>query len=211
MSKSGKKSKSTHEITLSTEPRIGRAKQHGALVNDFVHVFVDDQNLFWGIVNYQYGINYRIDFGKLLIEVSKDVEGKPRGVKSAYIAGIIPEDDSFWEIAKNKGFTVRRGYLGSSNRSKQDDAFLITEITSALYEQEGPSTIVLTAGDADYVPPLMRALDKGWRTEVAFVTQGVSAALVPVVHQFRQILPQDIRHRGKGYRGSSNEKGFDYV
>lgn len=98
--------------------------------------------------------------------------GTARGVKSAYIAGVIPDDDSFWEIAKSRGFTVRRGFLGSNSRSKQDDAYLITDMTSTLYEEEGPSTIVLVAGDADYVPPLRKAVERRWRTECAFINRG---------------------------------------
>ena len=171
----------------------GGAKQHNKLVNDLVHVFVDDQNLFWGIVNNDRGIAFRIDFGRLLLAAARDAQGQPRGVQSAFIAGVVPDDDSFWEAAKSRGFTVKRGYLGHNNRSKQDDAYLITEVVSTLYEEAGPSTVVVVAGDADYVPPLELAVKKGWRTEVAFVNRGVSTALVPVVHGFRRIAVGDIQ------------------
>lgn len=171
----------------------GRAPQHGK-VNELVHIFVDDQNLFWGIVNEEMGPGFRIDFGKLLITACRDSSGRARGVRSAYIAGVIPDDDSFWEIAKSQGFTVRRGYLGTNNRSKQDDAYLITDMTATLYEQAGPSTIVLVAGDADYVPPLKKALEKGWRTEVAFTNRGIAPALATVVHEFRKITARQIEY-----------------
>ncbi|AXY40867.1 NYN domain-containing protein [Halomonas sp. JS92-SW72] len=183
---SKKKKKSEQESAI----RPGSAKEHGELVNGSVHVFVDDQNLFWGAVNAGEGRNYRVDFGRLLTAACRDGNGKSRFVKSAYIAGVIPDDDSFWYMAEKQGFTVRRGYLsnaGGQQRSKQDDAYLITEITSTLYEQEGPSTIVLVAGDADYVPPLIRANEKGWRVEVAFIARGLSSALDPVTHFFRSI------------------------
>ena len=170
----------------------GGAQTHGNLTSANVHVFVDDQNLFWGIVNKQMGPGFRIDFGRLLDVVSKDSDGKVRGIKTAYIAGVIPDDDTFWVVAENQGFTVRRGFLGANNRSKQDDAYLITDLVSTLYEQEGPSTIVLVAGDADYAPALIKAIEKGWRTEVAFIEHGVSAALSPVVHEFRTFHPADI-------------------
>jgi hypothetical protein len=187
-------------------PKIGRAPDHKPLANEMVHVFVDDQNLFWGIVNDIAGRSYRIDFGELLTEVSKDGKGNIRAVKSAYIAGVIPDDDSFWQIAENQGFKVMRGYLGSGNRSKQDDAFLISEIVSTIYEQEGPSTIVLVAGDADYVPPLLKSLDKGWRNEAAFINRGTSFSLETVVHEFRLISPDVIEHvRGRGYRGNPHK------
>ncbi|WP_297902544.1 NYN domain-containing protein [Metallibacterium sp.] len=183
---SKKKAKKTIEPSI----RLGSARSHAELTNDFVHIFVDDQNLFWGVLNSGQSFGYRVDFGRLLTAASKDKDGKTRFVKSAYIAGVIPDDDSFWKIAENQGFTVRRGYLSSSGgqqRSKQDDAYLITEITSTLYEQKGPSTIVLVAGDADYVPPLIRANEKGWRIEVAFIERGLSSALDPVCHLFRTV------------------------
>lgn len=174
--------------------RIGRAPHHDSLANDRVHVFVDDQNLFWGIVNQQYGPSFRIDFGRLLTLASKDTNGQTRYVESAYIAGVIPDDDSFWKIAENQGFTVRRGYLGTQQRSKQDDAYLITDLTATLYEQVGPSTIVLVAGDADYVPPLEKSLSKGWRNEVEFIDRGIAESLEPVIHEFRQISPVAIEY-----------------
>jgi len=177
--------------------RPGAAKPHRDLVDDFVHVFVDDQNLFWGVLNSGQGPGYRVDFGRLLTAASRNEQGRVRFVKSAYIAGVIPDDDSFWRIAENQGFTVKRGYLsgaGGRQRSKQDDAFLITEITSALYEQKGPSTIVLVAGDADYVPPLIRANEKMWRVEVAFIERGLSSALDPVAHLFRTINTSEIQY-----------------
>jgi uncharacterized LabA/DUF88 family protein len=165
----------------------GSAPPHGALANNLVHVFVDDQNLFYGIVNEERDRSYRMDFGELLTEVSKGGDKKSRGIRSAYIAGVIPDDDTFWQIAENQGFTVRRGFLGANNRSKQDDAYLIADMVSTLFEHEGPSTIILVAGDADYVPPLKKSLEKGWRNEVAFIRRGVSAALHPFVHEYRTI------------------------
>ena len=174
--------------------RNPKAPAHGKLANDLVHVFVDDQNLFWGIVNNTYGHGFRIDFGRLLRAAAIDSNyGIPRVVESAYIAGVIPDDDSFWEIAQNQGFEVRRGFLGANKRSKQDDAYLITDMTRTVCKQAGPSTVILVAGDADYVPPLKAALEEGWRTEVAFLDQGVSAALESCVHEFRQISPVDIQ------------------
>lgn len=173
--------------------RDGGAPPHGPLANNQVHVFVDDQNLFWGIVNDKYGAGFRIDFGRLLSAACKDGNGAPRFVKSAYIAGVIPDEDSFWEVVKRQGFTVKRGYLSGAKkqRSKQDDAYLISDLVAAVYEESGPSTVVLIAGDADYAPPLIKALAKGWRTEVLFIDRGLSTALEPYVHQFRSMnVPQ---------------------
>jgi uncharacterized LabA/DUF88 family protein len=173
--------------------RIARAPAHAPLVDNGVHVFVDDQNLFWGITNDVYGKGYRMDFGRLLLETARGPDGQPRPVRTAYIAGVVPDDDYFWEVAKSQGFEVKRGYLGTNNRSKQDDAYLISEIVSTIYEKTGPSTIVLVAGDADYMPPLIKVLSKGWRTEVAFIGHSISVSLEPVTHQFRELLPTSIQ------------------
>ena len=175
--------------------RVGAAPPHGELVDRRVHVFVDDQNLFWGIVNQKYGPDFRIDFGRLLLRASRSSTGENRFVSSAYIAGVIPDDDSvFGRLWKIKALQSDGAFLGSGNCSKQYNAYLITDLTATLYEQEGPSTIVLVAGDADYVPPLSKALDKGWRNEVAFIDRGVSDALGSVVHEFRIMSPPSIEY-----------------
>jgi uncharacterized LabA/DUF88 family protein len=200
MSKKGKK-------PGPAELREGKAAAHKPLVDDRVHIFVDDQNLFWGIVNEQLGRGYRLDFGRLLSAACKKKDGTSRFVKSAYIAGVIPDDDSFWKVAESQGFTVRRGYLGSAGggrqRSKQDDAYLITDMTATLYEQAGPSTIVLVAGDADYVPPLLKAIEKGWRVEVVFLNRGLSSALDPVTHEFRVLNASNVQYFPPGSRGAA--------
>jgi uncharacterized LabA/DUF88 family protein len=187
--------KKKKSAALTPSSREGHAAAHGELVNEAVHVFVDDQNLFWGLLNAGKSRSYRLDFGRLLLAAAKDTNGNTRYVKSAYIAGVIPDDDSFWTVAEKQGFKVMRGYLSGtpgSQRSKQDDAYLVTEITSTLYEQDGPSTIVLVAGDADYVPPLIKAGQKGWRVEVAFIDRGLSSALDAVAHEFRTMNSSSI-------------------
>lgn len=174
--------------------RTGRAPTHRPLSNDAVHVFVDDQNLFFGIVNDRYGKGFRIDFGRLLLEAARAADGHARIVASAYIAGVVPDDDSFWEVAKSRGFEVRRGYLGARHRSKQDDAWLIADVTETVCDKPGPSTVVLCAGDADYVPPLTKALARGWRSEILFIDRGVSSQLEPVAHEIRALSPASIQH-----------------
>ena len=187
MGKKSKKKKSPPQFTH------GNAPKHGELVNNNVHVFVDDQNLFYGITNGEWGSDYRIDFGSLSIFSSRDHNNNPRGIETAFLAGVIPDDDSFWQAAKDQGWDVKRGFLGSGGKSKQDDAFIIAEIVETLWSKDGPSTIVLVAGDADYGPALTKAIERGWRVEVAFIKEGRSSALDDFVHQFRTINPLDIQ------------------
>jgi uncharacterized LabA/DUF88 family protein len=181
------KGKKKNKLAGKETFRTGRANVHGPLSDQLVHVFVDDQNLFYGITNSDKGKGYRIDFGRLLLEVCRDTAGNPRGIASAYIAGVIPDDDTFWKAAQSNGFEVRRGYLGAGNRSKQDDAFLVSEIVETVCTKPGPSTLILVAGDADYVPALMKGLKRDWRTEVAFINRGISISLENYVHEFRTL------------------------
>ena len=88
---------------------------------------------------------------------------------------------------------MRRGYLRTGNRSKQDDAFLISDLVETVCTQAGPATVVLVAGDADYAPPLIKSLDRGWRNEVAFIDRGISIALEGYVHGFRTLSVSGIQ------------------
>ena len=176
--------------------RVGREIAHKELESAGVHVFVDDQNLFYGITNSSGNRGFGIDFGRLLLEVCRDTNGNVRPVLSAYIAGVIQDDDSLWIAASSKGFTVRRGYLGSGNRSKQDDAYPISKIVETVCTKPGPSTVILVAGDADYVPPLIKSQDRGWRNEVAFIGRGISIALEACVHEFRTIATASLELLG---------------
>lgn len=195
--KKKKRSANSNRKKFIPNQRTPKANSHKDLANELVHVFVDDQNLFWGIVNETYGPDFRLDFGSLLMVSARKSDGTPRGVATAYIAGVIPDNDSFWRTAESQGFRVLRGFLGQGRRSKQDDAFLITEMVSTIYEQDGPSTIVLVAGDADYGPALKKVVEKGWRVEVVFEVSstGVSTALEQYTHEFRAVKAIDFEHQ----------------
>ena len=194
MARAGKnRNTSSSRSTNAVTNRTARAPVHKPLANTNVHIFVDDQNLFWGIVNSLRDKSFRLDIGILTLSAAKSSSGSTRFIKSAYVAGVIPDDDYFWEIWKQHNFIVNRGFLGVNNRSKQDDAFLIRDMTKTICREEGPSTIVLIAGDADYGPPLEFAIEEGWRVEVLTTGRGVSSALEKYTHEFRVVNEETIR------------------
>ena len=182
--------KSTKDVPAQS---YGKAPAHGELANNKVHIFVDDQNLFYGITNQIGNRGYRIDFGRLLTYAAKDFLNKDRFVKTAFIAGVIPDDYTFLQKAQKEGFKVKRGYLANGT-SKCDDSYLVAEIMETIYEEESPSTIVLIAGDADYIPPLEKALKKGWRVEVFFIDKGKASNLENYVHLFRTLNHSAIQY-----------------
>ena len=65
MSRKSRKKKQQEQQTKNFARSIAlfvpRAPPHAPLVDDKVHVFVDDQNLFFGITNNKYGKGFRID------------------------------------------------------------------------------------------------------------------------------------------------------
>lgn len=198
MAKRKKKSKQWQASKMQNINLQPSAPDHSLLKNNSVNIFVDDQNLFYGITNNEKGQDYRIDFGDLLRVAATSTETNiARFVDYACVSGVIPDDDSFWKVAENRGFDVLRGFIGANGRSKQDDARLITKIMKTVFTQEEPSTIVLVAGDADYVPPLEECVQMGWRVEIAFTgTYGnISRSLEAVCHEFRYFSAGDIERQ----------------
>ena len=177
----------------SQPSRKGEAPAHAILNDPGVYVFVDDQNLWIGGKEEKANGTYRIDFGNLLVVAARDEAGNPRGVRKAVISGTIPPEDSFWQIARNQGFEVRLGYKGFGGRSKQDDTHLVADLVEIVCTVSGPATIVLVAGDGDYIPALQKALTRGWRVEVVFFQRGLAPGLDRFAHAIRIIRPIDVQ------------------
>jgi uncharacterized LabA/DUF88 family protein len=165
---------------------------HGPLLNNLVHIFVDDQNLWIAAGAESTSARFRLDFGELLNYVSKDEANQVRAVRTAMIAGTVPPEDSFWEIARNQGFAVKLGYRGFGGKSKQDDHHVTADMVETVCTEPGPSTVILVAGDGDYGPCLDKALARGWRVEVFFVRTGLSPEIERRAHRYVKIHPADI-------------------
>ena len=202
------KTRGSRAATYKAVIRTARAPAHGELDNDFVHVFVDDQNLFFGIVNAKFGPDFRIDFGRLLLEVAKGSDGRTRAYGSAYIAGVIPDDDSFWAVAEARGFVVRRGYMGTGKRSKQDDSYLICDMMATLYEEEGPAGHRVAAQAM-----LGRGIALPKFSDLSFVEEKSLAVVTAFANQqaarHRRIIASPARHfpAGSNHPGKSRS-GF---
>jgi uncharacterized LabA/DUF88 family protein len=130
----------------------------------------------------------------LLNYVSKSEQGQLRAIRDAVLAGTIPPEISFWDAARNQGFTVKLRYRGHSGESKQDDHHVTADLVETVCTQPGPSTIILVAGDGDYGPALDKALNRGWRVEVFFVeNRGLSTALTERAHRVVKFHPDSMQ------------------
>ena len=108
---------------------------------------------------------YRLDFGRLLTHV---VRG--REIVQANLYGSEPPpNDTVWNIAKNRGFAPTVFKRNFANREKKVDTQLCVDATRAAFTHHPKGRVlVLLAGDADYLPAIEMALDRGWSAEVHF-------------------------------------------
>jgi len=139
-----------------------------------VHIFLDNSNL-W-IEGQRKAANplaptrhkngsFRLDFGELLAYVSKG-----RKIKEARLYGSEPPpNDTVWEKARKEGFTVNVNRRSVRGKEKQVDTQMCVDITKAIYLNDPKErTLIILAGDRDYVPTFKEAKNRNWNIEVYF-------------------------------------------
>jgi uncharacterized LabA/DUF88 family protein len=109
--------------------------------------------------------SYRIDFGRLMNLVRRD-----REIAEANLYGSEPPpNDSVWRVATERGFRPKVFQRNFKNREKKVDTQLCVDATKSMYSHHPKGRVlVLIAGDADYMPAIEVALQRGWRAEVCF-------------------------------------------
>ena len=136
-----------------------------------VYVYIDNSNI-WiegkkiaaGLHGRDMGERYRIDFGRLLREVSGG-----RVIYSARLYGSRPPPaDSVWKAAETLGIRPTILDRNKQNKEKGVDAELLLDAGETLSETPVHETMVLVAGDGDYVPLCERIGRRGWKAEVHF-------------------------------------------
>lgn len=145
-----------------------------------VHLFVDNSNVL--IEGQRYAEtrrkgrarlgkykdpNYQIDWGKFIYIVKQR--------DSRYLADIPilygsrpPDEDSVWQRIRDDGFDVRLFDRNIRNKEKGVDVEMGMDIAERIIKVSAPQTIVVAAGDGDFIPPVARARAKGWTVEVWF-------------------------------------------
>lgn len=112
---------------------------------------------------------WRVDFGKLLNEVS---EGMP--IRKAILVGSRPpEEDSIWNVASEKGFDVTVKDRNSSNKEKAVDTELVAKGTQLVCTTT-PAVLKILSGDADFQPLVDIANSQGWETEMWAFNSSIS-------------------------------------
>ncbi len=111
---------------------------------------------------------YRLDFGRL-IEITCGYGSKDT-VDAKLYGSRPPEQDTVWNMAKEQGFSLNifdKSYFG---KEKQVDTTIVMHMTIDIVQQLDPTNdkIVLVAGDADFIPVVKLAVEKGFSIKVAF-------------------------------------------
>lgn len=125
-------------------------------------------DIFDAMRNQTLDYSYRLDFGKLYGFLT---ENDPSGVGRAMLFGSRPPaNDTLWNMARAAGFEVVVEDRNVSNKEKRIDTGIVAAMTRDAYTKvdKQNDTIVLVAGDGDYVPAIRQLVEDGFQVEVAF-------------------------------------------
>lgn len=130
---------------------------------------------------------YQIDWGKFIYVVKQK--------DTRYLADIPilygsrpPDEDSVWQRIREDGFDVKLFDRNIRNKEKGTDVEMGMDIAERVLVVSPPDTIVVAAGDADYVPAVNRGKAKGWKVEVWFWSNAATE-LKAAAHSFYPLEP----------------------
>jgi uncharacterized LabA/DUF88 family protein len=111
--------------------------------------------------------SYEIDWGKFVHLV------KSRGDRLLAQVPVLygsrpPPDDTVWQQIRNEGFDVKVFDRNIRDKEKGVDMEMGMDIVERILTVTPPKTIAIAGGDADFVPVVRRARDRGWNVEVWF-------------------------------------------
>lgn len=145
-----------------------------------VHLFVDNSNVLIEGRRFSYkklkkksklstytDDKYEIDWGKFIYLVKEKDKRTLSDVPILY-GSRPPPDDSVWERIRNDGFDTKVFDRNIRNKEKGVDMAMGLDISERFLTVKPAATIVIAAGDADYVPAIQRAQGMGWKVEVWF-------------------------------------------
>ena len=81
-----------------------------------------------------------------------------------------PPNDSIWKFAEKAGFKLVLEDRNVANKEKKIDTGIVSAMVKDAYKNmsQAKDTIVLVAGDADFVPAVRDFVEDSFRVEVVF-------------------------------------------
>lgn len=111
---------------------------------------------------------YTISFGRLHEFVAGTDQSKI--ARAALFGSRPPPNDGIWQYAKNAGFEVILEDRNIANKEKKIDTGIVAAMVRDAYKfvNQSSDTIVLVAGDSDFVPAVRQLVEDGYHVEVVF-------------------------------------------
>lgn len=110
---------------------------------------------------------WRLDYGELYQLILGSNE-----IAAANLWGSPPPGDSFWDMVKSSGFSVKTYDKNKSFKEKKVDVAIAHAITRDAYKPDtiskGKDVVLLVAGDSDFVPVVEDLVAEGHIVWVSF-------------------------------------------
>jgi uncharacterized LabA/DUF88 family protein len=106
---------------------------------------------------------YRIEYGKLLEHI---LDGRDLADVPKLYGSEPPPNDSVWKLIRSKGFDVTVFKRNIFNKEKGVDMRMGLDIGKLVLTTTSPGTIIMVAGDADFLPVIDDVHASHWVAEV---------------------------------------------
>jgi uncharacterized LabA/DUF88 family protein len=112
--------------------------------------------------------DYTISFGRLHEFVAGT--DKSQIARAVLFGSRPPPNDSIWKYAKSAGFELVLEDRNVANKEKKIDTGIVSAMVKDAYKRadKAKDTMVLVAGDGDFVPAVRDLREDGFRVDVVF-------------------------------------------
>jgi uncharacterized LabA/DUF88 family protein len=145
-------------------------------------------NIYDAMNNRILDFGYTISFGRL----HEFVAGKDKSqiARAVLFGSRPPPNDSIWRYAEQAGFELVLEDRNVANKEKKIDTGIVSAMVRDAYKKVNAAndSIVLVAGDADFVPAVRDLVEDKFRVEVVFWDH-VSKELRETCSQFISLNP----------------------
>jgi uncharacterized LabA/DUF88 family protein len=187
---------------------VARARYHGAMARTEpgIDLFVDNSNVLLEGRRFAemkrkgktklspyLDQSYEIDWGKFLYVV-KEKDSRRLAELPILYGSRPPPQDSVWDRIRDEGFDVKLFDRNIRNKEKGVDMEMGLDISERILTVKNPGTILIAAGDADYIPVVARAASKGWTVEVWFWSNAAEDLRKAVSTRPHRFCPLDASH-----------------
>ena len=138
-------------------------------------------NIFEAMNNRIIDYSYTISFGRLHEFVAGSDQSQI--ARAVLFGSRPPPNDSIWKYAERAGFELILEDRNVANKEKKIDTGIVSAMVRDAYKSMDAKndTIVLVAGDADFVPAIRQLVEDGYNVEVVFWDHVAKELRIPFV------------------------------